>query len=388
MKRNRIIYGILWILSLVGISFFGGTVSYGIFITLTFLPLVLLIYLLSVYVFFHIFQQIDNKNLVAGRMVPFYFTLMNEYHFGFCSIKIRFYSSFSDISGLDDDTEYELLPKTGIKKYTQLVCRYRGEYEVGIKTVEITDFLKLIRIRYKNREPLRVYVKPDLVDLTKIESLDLSQTMYKNSLVNPVEPDIEVRKYQTGDDIRMINWKASARSGELLVRKMTASEREGVSILMDTKRYSENMAEYLPLENKLLELTIALAYFFVRKNIPVHVFYLDSVLHEADVDALDGFDAFYENISAVAFQKENDEEKLMAAACDHRGLFNCRSAFMVLHEWNAAVDGTARLLRENNIFTVACIVEDNSETAVHGEDIPGFKLFSIGTHQDIREAGI
>ena len=127
MKRNRIIYGILWILSLVGISFFGGTVSYGIFVTLTFLPLVLLIYLLSVYIFFHIFQQIDNKHLVAGRMVPFYFTLMNEYHFGFCSIKVRFYSSFSDISGLDDDTEYELLPKTGIKKYTQLVCRYRGE---------------------------------------------------------------------------------------------------------------------------------------------------------------------------------------------------------------------------------------------------------------------
>ena len=388
MKRNRIIYGILWILSLTGISFFGGTVSYGIFVTLTFLPLVLLIYLLFVYVFFHIFQQIDNKHLVAGRMVPFYFTLMNEYHFGFCSIKIKFYSSFSDISGLDDDTEYELLPKTGIRKYTQLVCRYRGEYEVGIKTVEITDFLRLIRIRYKNREPLRVYVRPDLVELTKIESLDLSQTMFKNSLVNPIEPDIEVRKYENGDDIRMINWKASARSGELLVRKMTAQEREGVSILMDTKRYSEDMAEYLPLENKLLELTIALAYFFVRKNIPVHVYYLDGVLREADVDALDGFDAFYESISAVAFKKENDEEKLLTAACDHRGLFNSRSAFMVLHEWNAAVDSTARLLRENNIFTVACIIDDSREASTAGEDIPGFKYFGIGTHEDIREVKI
>ena len=88
MKRNRIIYAILWILSLAGISFFGGAVSYGIFYMLTFLPFVLLLYLLFVYFFFHIYQQIGNKRLVAGHMEPFYFTLKNEYHFGFCSIKI------------------------------------------------------------------------------------------------------------------------------------------------------------------------------------------------------------------------------------------------------------------------------------------------------------
>ncbi|MBP5607771.1 MAG: DUF58 domain-containing protein, partial [Lachnospiraceae bacterium] len=260
--------------------------SYGFFTILTILPLILFIYLLAVFIFFRIYQQIDSINLVAGQPVPFYFTLMNEYHFGFCSIKVHFFTSYSKINALDEDAEYELLPGTGIKKNTQLICRYRGEYEVGIKKVEITDFLRLFRFRYNNRETLRVAVKPDLIKLEEIKSMDLSQTMFKNAFINPTEPDIEVRKYSGGDDVRMINWKASARSGELLVRKMTAREREGVCIINSSKRVGEDMSVYLPLENKILELTIALAYFFASKNIHVKSLHLDGDLRENNVRAL------------------------------------------------------------------------------------------------------
>ena len=388
MKRNRIIYAILWILSLAGISFFGGAVSYGIFYMLTFLPFVLLIYLLFVYFFFHIYQQIGNKRLVAGHMEPFYFTLKNEYHFGFCSIKVRFFSSFSDISGLDDDMEYELLPGKGIKKNTQLVCKYRGEYEVGIKNVEITDFLRLFRIRYNNRETQRVYVRPDLIDLSEIKSLDLSQTMFKNSMVNPIEPDILVRKYQAGDDVRQVHWKASARSGELLVRKMTAQEREGVTILMGSRRVSDEMAEYLPLENKMLELTIALTYFFVRKNINVHtLYYMDSALHEEITEGVDGFEGFYEKMSSVSFSKESDEEKMLIGACEQKGIFTRRSTFLVLHEWSTAAAETVRMLRENNVFTLICIVNDDA-ASIPEEDNNGVKIIRIGTEDDLKGAGI
>ena len=54
MKRNRLIFLILWILSLVGISFFGGPVSYGFFTVFTLIPVICLFYLVLVYFFFHI----------------------------------------------------------------------------------------------------------------------------------------------------------------------------------------------------------------------------------------------------------------------------------------------------------------------------------------------
>ena len=63
MKRNRVIFAILWILSLVGISFFGGPVSYGFFALFSLVPVVCLVYMVFVYFFFHIYQDLDSKHL-------------------------------------------------------------------------------------------------------------------------------------------------------------------------------------------------------------------------------------------------------------------------------------------------------------------------------------
>ena len=68
MKRSRIIFIILWILSLVGISFFGGPVSYGIFAALSLLPVFSLAYVICVFFLYRIYQELDNRSIVAGRM--------------------------------------------------------------------------------------------------------------------------------------------------------------------------------------------------------------------------------------------------------------------------------------------------------------------------------
>ena len=385
MKRNRVIFFILWILSLVGISFFGGPVSYGFFALLTLLPLVSLIYLFCVYFFFRIYQELDGKQLVANHTVPFYFTLMNEYFFGFAGIRVRFFSSFSTISGLDDAIEYELLPKTGIKKQTNLVCKYRGEYEVGIKTVEIQDYFQLIRLAYHNRETLRVIVKPDLVELEELKREDLSQTMARDTMNAPSELDVLVRKYETGDDPRQISWKASARSGELLIRNRVGQEREGISLLMGTNRCSKEQEKYLPVENKILETTLALALFFVKKNIEVRTYYVQGELREKNVTGLERFNDFYEGISAVEFREESSEELLLTLAAQRPDLFRCKTVFLVLHELTSQALRMARLLRDNNVFAVTCLVTDeNPEEGNEGEGADA-ELVRIGTDQDLTE---
>ena len=102
MRRNRIIWLVLWILSLVGISFFGGPVSYGFFTLLTVLPVIAILYLLCVDFCFHIYQELDTNRLVAGQAVPFYFTLKNEFFFDYAGISVKFFSSFSFRSGLEE----------------------------------------------------------------------------------------------------------------------------------------------------------------------------------------------------------------------------------------------------------------------------------------------
>ena len=129
MMRNKrfLILFALFVLSLVGISFYGGPVSYTFFWLCVSLPLILLLYIFLVIVSLRIYQKPDGRNMVCGSPSDFYITLQNEGFFSFSYLRIIFYSSFSTIMGLDDSVVYELPPRTSVTKKTQLVCRYRGQ---------------------------------------------------------------------------------------------------------------------------------------------------------------------------------------------------------------------------------------------------------------------
>ena len=222
MKKNRLILLGLFILSLVAISFYGGPVSYGFFFFILFTPAVSALYTLFVYFRFRIYQKIETKVAVVDTPVAFYYSLKNEDRFGFAGVRTGFYTDFSTLSGIDPDTEYELFPGTGIERESRLICKYRGEYEVGIKSVEIQDYFRLIRISYHNKETLRVIVKPNLVDLSELKSIDLSQTMARETPFSQMDPDVLVRNYEPGDDVRQMNWKASARQRTSTAPSVTA----------------------------------------------------------------------------------------------------------------------------------------------------------------------
>ena len=79
MSKRTLVWGLLWILSLVGISFFGGPISYGFFALMTLIPAVAWLYLFLVFICFRIYQKAGTNTLTVGKPVDFYFTLVNEF---------------------------------------------------------------------------------------------------------------------------------------------------------------------------------------------------------------------------------------------------------------------------------------------------------------------
>ena len=93
MKRRRIVFFLLWILSLVGITFFGGTISYGLFWTMTFIPILSLFYLLMVFVQFRVYQEIESRTVVSKQPTPYYlFSPMKP----FILLQVSVYDCFQD----------------------------------------------------------------------------------------------------------------------------------------------------------------------------------------------------------------------------------------------------------------------------------------------------
>ena len=385
MKKNRLFLLLLWILSLVGISFYGGPVSYGFFAMVTMVPVISWLYLLCVFLRFRIYQKLDSKSLISNQTVPFYFTLQNEDYFTYSGVRVSFFSDFCAIHGLEDNVEYELLPGTGVRKETGLVCRYRGEYEVGIEKVQIRDCFRLFQITYRNKETLRVTVKPNRVQLFGLNSIDDLFVTTGESRQKATEPDVLVRKYMPGDDVRQMHWKATATSGELLVRNRVGEEQQGVSILMSTCRFSKKQTEYLPPENKILEAALALNFYFGNKKIPVRTCYLQESMVETMTDSLDRYDDYYEQISAVSFKEENTDEALFAGA-RKSGLMNTgRLVFFLLQKWSAEAAVMAEFLNRNNIPVVAYVITDSTEEQINIGRLPGTDIVMVDPDATLTE---
>ena len=377
MKRNRLILAALWILSLVGISFYGGPVSYGFFALTTLTPLVSMAYLALVFSRFKIYQYFECPEIVSNHMIPFYFTLQNEDLFAFSGVRVTFYSDFSSIEGLSDDIEYELLPRTKIKKQTDLICKYRGEYLVGIKSVTLRDYLCLFSITYKNREPLRVSVVPDIIKVDNIRGFETDTISDRETPASLSRPDVTVRDYVPGDDIRRINWKQTARAGKLTVRNYIGEEKDGVGIILDTNRVSGLINDYLPIENRMLEIVIASALFMKDKNIPVSAFVFHNCINEMPIDSSDTFNLFYGAMSGASFRSDSDRSTMYGAFSTHRSIFSRRIVFIVTPFADHEVTSLARTLNDSNIDVIIYLVRSDIDERSEKDIFPHTRLFSI-----------
>jgi len=360
LRRNRIIWICLWILSIIGISKWGGSISYGIFTMLTLIPLISVIYIVIVYTSFRIYQNNNRKFMIVNESVPFYLTLVNEFYIPFVCVRVKFFSSFSSLSGLDDGTEYELFPGTDVTRETSLVCKYRGEYEVGISRVEIQDYLRLFKFSFRNRETLRVVVKPRIVYLDALNGIDINNIL-QDSKINASEVDVTSREYVPGDDPRLINWGQLARTGSLMVRNRIGQEQQKITILMDTERYSNNNLEYIPVENRILEIVLAIAAYFSNKNISVAEYHYRDNSLMINVAENGGLGIFYENISQVSFAEANEQRLLFADVSKRPEVMESAFIFMIIASWNEYTYSILERLERDNKKTLIYYVSSGAE---------------------------
>lgn len=381
MRRNRLVYYGLLILSLTGISFYGGSVSFGFFFVCLFVPVVSLIYLLYVYSFFKIYQKLDNNTPTVNSPVGYYFSLRNESFFTFSHIRVIFFSTFSEINELSDDYVYELMPGTGVTRETTATLKYRGEYEIGIKSVEIRDFFNLFTLTYRNRETLRVNVKPFIVnsEMLKLDEEKAFSTI-ENSL-NDSYKDILVREYVPGDEMRMINWKTSARMGKYYVHNRTGEQNRKISILFDAGRYNGNIYEFLPVENKILEAVIALTMYYVRKEIPVIVCSNKADCMLAEISSINGFDVFYERVNAFSFDSNTDSLSY-ENAINKQVTSESHVVYIISGKWSSGEIDVIEKINHEGIQTVSLIVDENTSG---GDYLKLNTVIPIGRDDDLTE---
>lgn len=364
MRKRKIVLAIAWIASLVGISLYGGAVSYGIFFALTLVPFLSYAYLLCVYFRFWMYQEVQSRDMICREPMPYYFVIQNSDFFAYASISIKMFDGLSFVEKVPDGIEYELLPKDRFTYTTRMVCKYRGEYDIGVREVILTDFFRLFTLRYKVPSTIKAIVHPRMIQLQELKSIEnLNMQISKESLYGTAELDVVVRDYVAGDAMKHIHWKASAKEQKLKTRMQIGEEKQGILFLCDTKRYSKDMYEYLPLESQMLECLLALVLYFAKQSTPASICFENQGIAQISVHGLQDYQSFYQRMSAVHFDEDVQIECMMQQLMGNRIVAQSRAVFCIVHQMNDQMMSYARNLTDLGLLVVFYLVTDEDVEA-------------------------
>lgn len=386
MRFRRRIWLILWILSLVGISFFGGNISYLFFWAMTFIPIISSIYIFFVYIQFRIYQEIGSRTVICKQPVSYYFTLPNETFYAFAGLSVKMFSGFSYVTDMPEDKEYELLPRDADTHYSNLICKYRGEYEVGVKEVIITDFFGLFRFRYRLKETFKAMVLPRVLELDELQSMkELNEFSNIENVYDKIEADILTRDYIYGDALKHIHWKATAKEQKLKVRNMTGERKREIILALDTRRIFTKAEEYIPLENTLLEIGLALGHHFAEKRIPCKLIWNQQGIKQLDLEGMSQFQIFYQTLSNMIFDESEKPEELLQYIHGNRQYVAGGTFLFVTHILTEQMLACLQQWAKEGMRVLVYLVTNEETESLVRESNSRFKLMTIPVDGDLEE---
>jgi uncharacterized protein (DUF58 family) len=114
----------------------------------------------------------------------------------------------------------------------------RGKYVIGPLRVRIADAFGLVEINRAFASTSTLTVTPKIVPLARPPASGnwLGGTDGRTSISATGDDDAAPRAYQTGDALRRVHWRSTARYGELMVRREEQHWRNTATLFIDTRR--------------------------------------------------------------------------------------------------------------------------------------------------------
>lgn len=171
------------------------------------------------------------------------------------------------------DVWFEIkLPIGGRKTLTyQLRPVKRGEYAFGKIQLYAQTTLALVQRRFTMGKAETLPVYPSFIRLRTYELMAISQrltdfgTKRIRRLGHSMEFD-QIKHYVPGDDYRTLNWKATARQGQLMVNAYTDERSQSIYCIIDKSRGMRMPFNGLSLLDYAINASLALAKVVMLKD--------------------------------------------------------------------------------------------------------------------------
>ncbi|MBB2146588.1 DUF58 domain-containing protein [Pedobacter sp. LMG 31464] len=140
----------------------------------------------------------------------------------------------------------------------------RGEYHFGLTRLYVQSPLALISRRFNIGADKIVPVYPSFLKLRQYELMAVSNRLTDigikkmRRIGHSMEFD-QVKNYVAGDDYRTVNWKATARKGDLMVNSFTDEKAQHIYCIIDKSRAMKMPFEGLSLLDYAINASLILS---------------------------------------------------------------------------------------------------------------------------------
>ena len=147
----------------------------------------------------------------------------------------------------------------------------RGEYLFGNLNLYVTSPLRLIsrRFTYDNNQMVPTY--PSYMQLRKYDLMAFSNNLSQYGLkkIRRIGHTMEfeqIKEYVQGDDLRTINWKATAKKNQLMVTQFQDEKSQNVYMVIDKGRVMKMPFNGLSLLDYAINATLVLSNVILKKQ--------------------------------------------------------------------------------------------------------------------------
>lgn len=235
--------------------------------------------LLSLALLADIMTLYRNGNINADRIIPDKFSNSDE---NVVRIFITNHYSFSLHSEIIDEIPVQFQKRDFLKKLDlptgkQISFEYllkpleRGEYIFGNLNIFVFTNLGLIKRRFIFSKDQMVKVYPSFIQMKKLDFLALDRKISLQGLkkVRRIGHTMEfeqIKEYVRGDDVRTINWKATAKKRDLMVNQFQDERAQPVYSVIDTGRVMKMPFGGLSLLDYAINSTLAFSNVALKKK--------------------------------------------------------------------------------------------------------------------------
>ncbi|SHJ66778.1 DUF58 domain-containing protein [Pseudobutyrivibrio xylanivorans] len=305
-KRGVIAYLIGLVLSIIFASYYGGPVSFAWFYGMLLLIPVSILYTILNYKFLNIFQEIEVYKVTKGEEHRYRVLFENAGIFPVHRMGMYTLDDRCSLYEIENGQEISLDNHQKKELLSGITCKYAGAYNIGIDRISLTDPFYMYTVELDVQYNFRAIVRPQITDVAAkvldIENL-INNTGLKSNRLYEDTPGSDMRPYYKGDSLNTINWKVSAKQGELMVRTPDKMEKRTVTILMEASNPPESREdlEYLKKRDIFLEFVVSAAWHFGEQGVPVRLIYPSGDVKESTVDSRESFMDFYSIVADGIF---------------------------------------------------------------------------------------